>query len=652
MKNEIRNRRGLKENEKEPFDCHHLQERLSRRDFLALTTAQAASLAAGAFLAGGLAGYLLGKMQSTQPTVTSTITKTITEQATETKTLTLSKTLTHTTTTTQTLTQTIASPTINVSIGYSYLPTLKSYQHSLKLDIREPDNLEGLEAKVVHTLTNIEYNLFLKENKSKLDFISNALGDYHVVINALSKDGLSAKKEFSYTFGLNNEEIEYFGQDNINYLWRPYIGDENIPLIYKNKDFRIFSLRESYDALKEYKPSLTLESGLFLKELSVYRIKKEKDLKEFISVLPLLINTINSHPYTFEGLSGRYSIKEIDAEALAFIALDNPKGFEKYPYFSWALAKQAGSFCSYYKIGLEEVVETSDRALGRKERINVRELCRILFDNLEEAYENGKLFVGLHKDDVLKYLQGDSNKALKADNWMREKAFSPAIISADLIHKRSTFDFYLYDVYNERFPSKWYNVRQNVIDKPPVRLEFALINLENFQKLNNEAYSFFVKDKRIKNLDVDNIILNKFLTSAEWHVLLRNLFVNGSELSRVGMRAMAFTVNPPYYFNAPEYWNSEYDEFRVEYGRSYTFMIGVPAYRIDVVFENVPPDGQMGFVVPTEDLKLIGNLLHDDKYTNAVHNFVQTNPFTFNAETAYISLPDAWNWILLRTRFA
>ncbi|MEM5802984.1 MAG: hypothetical protein QXO57_03455 [Candidatus Aenigmatarchaeota archaeon] len=626
--------------------------KMSRRDFLALTTAQAASLATGAFLAGGLVGYLLGKIQPTQPTVTSIITKTITEQAAETKTLTLSKTLTHTTTTTQTLTRTIASPTINVSIGYSYLPNLKSYQHSLKLDIREPDDLEGLEAKVVHTLTNREYNFFLKKNNSKLDFISNALGDYHVVINALSKDGLSAKKEFSYTFGLNNEEIEHFGQDNINYLWRPYISDENIPLTYKDKDFRIFSLRESYNALKDYKPSLTLESGLFLKELSVYRIKKEKDLKEFISVLPLLINTINSHPYMFKGLSNKYPIKEIDAEALAFIALDNSKGFEKYPYFSWALAKQAGSFCSYYNIGLEEIVETSDRALGRKERINLRKLSKMLFDNLEKANESGKLFVGLDKDDILKYLQGDSNKALKADNWMREKAFSPAIISADLIHRRTTLDFYLYDVYNERFPSNWYGVWQNVINKPSVRLEFALINLENFQKLNNEAYSFFVKDKRIKNLNVDDIILNKFLTSAEWDMLLRNLFVNGSELSRVGMRAMAFTVNPPYYFNAPEYWNSQYDEFRVEYGRSYTFMIGVPAYRIDVAFEKGPADGQMGFVVPTEDLKLIGNLLHDNKYTNAVHNFVQTNPFTFNAKAAYISLPDTWDGNSLGTQFA
>ncbi len=626
-------------------------EGLSRRRFLALTAAQGAGIAFSTALAGGIGGYFLGRSLATQQTVTTTITQTVTEKG-PTKTITTSKTLTDTKTVTQTLTKTIASPTINVSIEYGYLPGVKSYRHSLKLSIQEPENLDRLEAKVVHTLSNREYNLFLGKNKSELDFISKDLGDYHVVINALSKDGLSSKKEFSYTFGLNNEEIEYFGQENINFLWQPYINDEKIPSTFKGQDFRIFALRESYNALKEYRPRLTPESGIYLKELSVYRINREKDLNQFKSVLPLLINTINSHPYTLNGLSNGYPIKEIDAEALAFIALDKPHEFEKYPYFSWALAKQAGSFCSYYKIGLEQVVETSDKALGRKARINVRELCKMLFDNLSKANESGRLFIGLDKEDILKYLKADSNKALKADNWIREKAFSPAIISADLIHRRTTFDYYVYDVYNEKFPSNWREVWINIINTPTVRLEFALLNLENFQKLNNEAYSFFVKDKKIKNLNIDDVILNKFLTSAEWHRLLRNLFMNGSELSIVGMRAMAFTYNPPYYFNAPEYWNSNYDEFRVEYGRSYTFMIGVPAYRINVAFKNRPPDGQMGFVVPTEDLKLVGNLLHDKFYTNAVHNFVQTDPFTFDAMAAYIWLPFTWNVMRYETRFA
>ena len=97
-----------------------------------------------------------------------------------------------------------------------------------------------------------------------------------------------------------------------------------------------------------------------------------------------------------------------------------------------------------------------------------------------------------------------------------------------------------------------------------------------------------------------------------------------------------------------KYWHSKFDEFRVEYGGGVLWTLGVPGYRIDVGFTNRNPDGQLGFVASTEDLKLIKNLLYEQKYTNAVHNYVTLNPVKpENVKEVVIQL--SYMWELLRT---
>jgi len=183
------------------------------------------------------------------------------------------------------------------------------------------------------------------------------------------------------------------------------------------------------------------------------------------------------------GLSNTYPLEQNGTEILAEIAMDNPENVQKYPYYAWALAKQAESFCDYYQVGFDEVVETSDKALGRKENISVRELIKMVFDKMVKLNESGKLFIGLKKEDVLKWLEEDKHKFLKADNWMFEKTINPRMMFADLVNKKWYWDYYG-DLHN-----------------PSHTLEFALLNVQNLEELNKDFRRLFlggeIKDEKV-----------------------------------------------------------------------------------------------------------------------------------------------------------
>jgi len=320
--------------------------------------------------------------------------------------------------------------------------------------------------------------------------------------------------------------------------------------------------------------------------------------------------------------------------------MDNPENVQKYPYYAWALAKQAESFCDYYQVGFDEVVETSDKALGRKENISVRELIKMVFDKMVKLNESGKLFIGLKKEDVLKWLEEDKHKFLKADNWMFEKTINPRMMFADLVNKKWYWDYYG-DLHN-----------------PSHTLEFALLNVQNLEELNKDFRRLFlggeIKDEKVVYFlewsERANNYLKKEYYSNLLDDMLKKLFNEGSKLTKVGIKVLAFTTAPEFNFgsNYSNYWHSKFDEFRVEYGGSVLWTLGVPGYRIDVGFTDRNPDGQLGFVVSSEDLKLIKNLLYESKYTNAVHNYVTLNPVKpENVKEAAIQL--SYMWELLRT---
>ena len=166
-----------------------------------------------------------------------------------------------------------------------------------------------------------------------------------------------------------------------------------------------------------------------------------------------------------------------------------------------------------------------------------------------------------------------------------------------------------------------------------------MLNVENLEKINSDG------DFILRKSDVLNSLKYwKHLSQLAKEDLIR-LYNHGSELTRIGLKILTFCT--PCY---PGFWNSKYDEFRVEEEIAYLWSLGIPGYRIHVfIREPEIMDGQMGFVVPTKDLELIrNNLLYDSKYTNAVHNYVTTNPIKpESTKKAWIFLSDAWVW---RTR--
>jgi len=347
-------------------------------------------------------------------------------------------------------------------------------------------------------------------------------------------------------------------------------------------------------------------------------------------------------------LSGEYVLRGEGAEIIAKLAMDQPSGIVEYPYYFWAAAKQAESFCDYYQIGFDEEVVTGSRALGESVRTSVRGVWNLLLKKMMELDKKGRLYIGLKKEDILRWLEDDEEEYFKADNWMREKTVNIGIVSADLIHRRSSYDFYLADVEGG---CRWCNRVKHFkeINTPAIRLEFALLNISNLEKLNEEHRKLFLEGG-VRDRDVVEV-LEKRKKLYQRHILPVNetlkLF-NHSEIAKIGIKVREFAVLGNVKLRPKEYRyiDTLYDEFRVDYGRGILWTLGIPGFRITTWFKNRLPDGRLGYVTSFNDLKLITRLLYDKVYTNAVHDYVIVNPLIKHGEwevdKVQVLLADGW----------
>ena len=187
------------------------------------------------------------------------------------------------------------------------------------------------------------------------------------------------------------------------------------------------------------------------------------------------------------------------------------------------------------------------------------------------------------------------------------------------------------------------------INSPPIRLEFALLNISNLEKLNEEHRKLFleggVRDRDvIEELERDKKIY-------KWYVLPVNetlkLF-NHSEIAKIGIKVREFAVLGNVKLRPKEYRyiDTLYDEFRVDYGRGILWALGIPGFCITTWFKNRLPDGCLGYVTYFNDLKLIKRLLYDNVYTNAVHDYVIVNPLEkvgkWEVDKVALLMPDGW----------
>ena len=618
-----------------------LNQRASRREALG-NLAKIAGVTALSFVAGGLVGYLFAPRREGAITQTKNITKTVykTKTQTITKTITSTKTITETYTTTKT-----EKPEINieVQVGKSYSAAAKDYEIGLR--VKASELLDGIRAYYENASTS---GIVDRWKRNGLEYTSSFLtgkeiGEQRIRLE-VEKDGAKAEKEFYINIGLSESEIAQSSLDRngLKLLWRDLLENffDDLPELYRPIAPYKFDLEDVFR--KEYElvnfanlKSIRKETSLFLRELLSYFGINEKSYQPILNGLKIVLPLSVEFPELITGLSNTYPIRQADTEILAKIVQDNPEKVQKYPYFTWALAKQAGSFCEYYWIDFDETLETGDKALGKKVKTSVRELWNLIFEKMVELNENGKLFMGLKKEDVLKYFdEANPNRSIKADNWMREKAVSPAITSADLIHKKATMDYYGIEQY-----------------ELPVRIEFILLNTQNLEKINEDVRRLFldgeISDEKIcERLNSWRKTYKEQLPGTEVVVDdLEKLFKKGSSLTKIGLKNMIFTRSPSRVdLKYKNYRQSKYEEFRVEEGRGFSWSIGIPSYRIDVWFTDRSPDGDLGFVVPDKDLKLIKRTFYDSKYTNAVHDYVALNPLKpDNAKELYILLANCWN---------
>jgi len=636
-----------------PTDCHRrlgdlsnelfentLNQKIPRREALS-DLAKIAGATALSFVAGGLIGYLLASVKEKTVTETKIIAKTKYKTKTVTQTSTSTKTITETYTTTKT-----EKPEINieVQVGKSYSVAAKDYEIGLR--VKASELLDGIRAYYENASTS---GVVDRWKRNGLEYTSSFLtgkeiGEQRIRLE-VEKDDAKAEKEFYINIGLSESEIAQSSLDRngLKLLWRDLLESffDELPELYRPIAPYKFDLEDVFR--KEYElvnfanlKSIRKETSLFLRELLSYFGINEKSYQPILNGLKIVLPLSAEFPELITGLSNTYPIRQADAEILAKIAQDNPEKVQEYPYFTWALAKQAGSFCEYYWIDFDETLETGDKALGKKVKTSVRELWNLIFEKMVELNENGKLFIGLKKEDILQYFdEANPNRFIKADNWMREKAVSPAITSADLIHKKATMDYYGTEQY-----------------ELPVRIEFILLNTQNLEKINEDVRRLFLDgeisdEKYLKVLAWGRETYKEQSPGCEVVVDdLETLFKKGSSLTKIGLKNMIFTRSPGRVdLKYKNYRQAKYEEFRVEEGRGFSWSIGIPSYRIDVWFTDRSPDGQLGFVVPDKDLKLIKRTFYDSKYTNAVHDYVALNPLKpDNAKELYIILANGWNF--------
>jgi len=610
--------------------------RISRRDALAMVAG------AAGLLVGGLIGYSIASRREITKTLTETLTETVyrTETRTVTQILTSTETLTETYTTTKTERPEIR---IEVEVGKSYNATAGDYEVGLKVAGPELDYLAAFyeNASVKGVIDEWErradayYSSFLT---------CGEIGEQRIRL-VVEDEGVMDWRDFSVDVGLSEGEIagSVLGRDDLKSYWRDLLEDRGLELD------REEALRDENTILNEcgvdgYDPVVSSYLKELLNHLSLHR----RGFSQIMPGLRVLIPLIISCPEVVEGLSGEYVLKGEGAEIIAKLAMDQPSGIVEYPYYFWAAAKQAESFCDYYQIGFDEEVVTGSRALGESVRTSVRGVWNLLLKKMMELDKEGRLYIGLKKEDVLRFLEGDEEKYFKADNWMREKTVNIGIVSADLIHRRSSYDFYLADVEGG---CKWCYWRTHFkeINSPPIRLEFALLNISNLEKLNEEHRKLFLEGG-VRDRDVVEVLEKRKKVYPE-EVLPINetlkLF-NHSEIAKIGIKVREFAVLGNVKLRPKEYRyiDTLYDEFRVDYGRGILWTLGIPGFRITTWFKNRLPDGCLGYVTYFSDLKLLTRLLYDKVYTNAVHEYVIVNPLEkvgeWEVDKVQVLLADGW----------
>ncbi|MEM5809643.1 MAG: hypothetical protein QW156_01985 [Candidatus Aenigmatarchaeota archaeon] len=175
-----------------------LNEKMSRRKFLALTTAQAAGIALGATLAGGIAGYLAGR-EVGQRTITQTKTETITQEKTIVNTTTLTSTATYTTTKEITSTKTIYGAKLDEA------NFIKSYSsNALNFDIKLKFNPRSeVTSASLNFIYPYEVQIPLRSDSEQNVYVGNVSirnpkpVEHLAVWDAKTKDGIIASDGLS-----------------------------------------------------------------------------------------------------------------------------------------------------------------------------------------------------------------------------------------------------------------------------------------------------------------------------------------------------------------------------------------------------------------------------------------------------------------------
>lgn len=196
-----------------------LNEKMNRRKFLALTTAQAAGIALGAALAGGIAGYLAGLNQAKEKTFVQTITETkkITESVVNTITVTNTKTIRETNTITTTATlygpkleeatflKSYSSRGLNVDVKLRFNP--KSEIKSASLGFIYPYEVQFPQLRKNESEQNVYVGSIFLEKPKPVNHL--AIWDATTKEGITASNGLSQKdRSITMQMPLKKEEYE------------------------------------------------------------------------------------------------------------------------------------------------------------------------------------------------------------------------------------------------------------------------------------------------------------------------------------------------------------------------------------------------------------------------------------------------------------
>ncbi|MEM5854941.1 MAG: hypothetical protein QW472_01300 [Candidatus Aenigmatarchaeota archaeon] len=635
--------------------------KMSRRDFLALTTAQAASLATGAFLAGGLVGYLLGR-QAEPRTITQTKTETLTKTQERTTTSTTTATTTSTLTKTETKTSVVRSPVIQ-KIGKSYSVSNREY---------EIDLLIGTEAGVMKRVeifsqypSGVEEKVpLLYSGRRRMEingkeeemvvfegrFYTKEFGTHNITLEVESEECLVARKISLVDIGLSNDDLKIFenmggSKGYLNKIWQAYLSDLNLR-IDREKAFReIFSILLETSTLNGND-----ESVLYLKELASYALSNKKEnLVEVYGkeALKTVLDVINTQPILITGLSKNYDppkyqfcysnlwegypmpLQGEEFEILTFIAQDNEEYVIKYPYITWAITKQVkglkdrfhGFYSNYLseqgkpRVTLEysKVYEIQDPNTKEVKKISVRKIVNKQFSNLDKIIKSGKYVLGPSPQDLLEVVGEVKNKELIADTWQRQRCFPFVHLpSASMLH------------------GNWaYNIYPEVIDiNPLVRLIILEENVNHLLEINNKTLDVIKKGDNSYLIDFFNWYTSWAKNSPpQAQKDFKILYEKGSEIVKSQQRIYNYALKKT--FEELKLPLGD-EEWRVECYVVSCASVLLPGVRMASWFGKAPgfkegiKDGQAGLTLTQKDVELLYSI--DEDELNLEKNYFNSLP--------------------------